>query len=89
MKFIVKTGAFKRDSKLAVRRGYDVFKLQEIIRRLQDEEPLPAHCRPHLLQGKWRGHWECHIEPNWILIYKIFEDRVELGHTGTHADLFE
>lgn len=88
MKFVYKTGSFKRDSKLVIKRGYDIFKLDEVILKLHHEESLPLHCRPHLLQGDWKGYWECHIGPNWLLVYRIFDDRLELARTGTHADIF-
>jgi mRNA interferase YafQ len=51
------------------------------------------HCRaatrPHPLRGEWKGYWECHVAPDWLLIYKVSEDEVALARTGTHADLFQ
>jgi mRNA interferase YafQ len=52
-------------------------------------EALPAANRAHPLKGEWKGYWDCHIEPDWLLIYKLTDDEVRLARTGTHADLFE
>ena len=50
---------------------------------------LPASKRAHPLKGAWNGYWECHVEPDWLLIYKVTDDEVRLARTGTHADLFD
>jgi mRNA interferase YafQ len=50
---------------------------------------LPASNRPHRLKGEWKGYSECHVGPDWLLIYKVTDDEVRLARTGTHADLFE
>jgi hypothetical protein len=50
---------------------------------------LAAACRPPPLKGEWKGYWECHVAPDWLLIYKVTNDEVRLARTGTHADLFE
>jgi mRNA interferase YafQ len=88
MKLIYKTSSFKRDSKLVVKRGYDIFKLDEVLLKLHFEEPLPTQCRAHLLHGDWKGYWECHIGPDWLLVYRDFDDHIELARTGTHGDIF-
>jgi mRNA interferase YafQ len=73
----------------AHKRGCDISKLVAIIRKLQLGEVLPASNRVHPLKGEWKGYWDCHVEPDWLLIYKVTDDEVRLARTGTHADLFE
>ena len=70
------------------RRGKDMSKLREVISLLLDGRPLPPHNKDHPLQGRWRSYRDCHIEPDWILIYKIESDNLYLVRTGTHSDLF-
>ena len=89
MKEVFETNSFKRDVKLVLKRHYDIFKLIEIIRILQNGDTLPMRCRNHLLHGNWQGHWECHVGPNWLLIYKVSDRLVSLVRTGTHPDLFD
>jgi mRNA interferase YafQ len=89
MKTLVESTAFRKDWKRAHKRGHDISKLVTIIRKLQLGEALPASNRAHPLKGEWRGYWDCHIEPDWLLIYKVTDDEVRLARTGTHADLFE
>lgn len=81
-------GGFKRDIKLAQKRGLDLNLLQSIINLLMQEIPLPEKCRDHTLSGKWSGFRECHIQPDWLLIYRIEENSLWLARTGTHSDLF-
>lgn len=85
------TGRFKRDYKLAIRRGLDISKLDDIIGKLARGEPLPPANRDHPLTNNWANHRECHIAPDWLLIYQIHEDVLvlELTRTGTHSDLFQ
>ncbi len=82
------TSAFERDARRALKRGKDLDKLDAIVSTLQAGRPLPARCRPHPLRGAWAGHWDCHVEPDWILLYKVTEEALVLVRTGTHADLF-
>jgi mRNA interferase YafQ len=89
MKPLVESTSFRKDRKRVHKRGYDVTKLVAIIEKLQLGKPLPASNRAHPLKGEWKGYWECHVEPDWLLIYKVTEDEVRLARTGTHADLFE
>ena len=89
MKEIIQTNRFKRDLKRTKKRGYALGKLGEIINMLAADEPLPARCRPHKLVGYYAGLWECHIEPDWLLVYDLSDDIVTLTATGTHADLFQ
>lgn len=84
------TAAFKRDYKLALRRHLPIEKLQAVVAKLQCGETLPPANRDHALSGRWANHRECHIAPDWLLIYQIHENVLilELTRTGTHSDLF-
>jgi len=84
------TAAFKRDYKLAIRRNLPIDKLQAVVAKLQNGVELPTANHDHALSGPWANHRECHIAPNWLLIYQICENVLvlELTRTGTHADLF-
>jgi mRNA interferase YafQ len=85
------TTRFRRDLRRMRRRGKDVQKLQAIVRLLVQEQPLAPRHRDHPLVGDWLGYRDCHIEPDWLLIYKIDQEEASLtlARTGTHADLFE
>ena len=90
-KYIVKTTIqFKKDFKLAKKRGLKMELLREVITVLAMGETLPEKNKDHALTGNWIGHRECHILPNWLLVYQL-EDEVlvlTLTRTGTHSDLF-
>ncbi len=73
---------------LAQRRGKDLEKLRELILLLVQGEPLPPRYKDHPLSGGWKHFRECHLEPDWLLIYKIEGDDLYLVRTGTHSDLF-
>ena len=81
---------YDRDVKRAVRRGLDIEKLLEMVWLLRQGNPLPANLHNHLLTGDYKGYWECHINPDWLLLYeKDTEIRIiSLYRTGTHADIF-
>ncbi len=82
--------AFKKDNKRVMRRGASIAKLDTVLALLMSDQPLPARNRPHLLSGEWKGFWECHIEPDWLLIYDLHDPEVlALHRMGTHSDLFE
>lgn len=83
------TGAFKKDRKRAARRGKDLGKLDSIMRRLGNEERLEPRLRDHKLSGEWSDFRECHVEPDWLLIYRVVADELTFVRTGTHADLFD
>jgi mRNA interferase YafQ len=83
------TGAFKQDRKRAGRRGKDIGKLDAIMRRLAAEEQLEPRFRDHKLAGNWKGYRECHIEPDWLLIYRVEGEEITFVRTGTHSDLFD
>ena len=88
MKSLRYEGSFAKDLKKVVKRKYDLRKLEATITALRTDEPLAMAMHPHRLKGEWAGWWECHIAPNWLLIYKIEKTEVLLARTGTHADLF-
>ncbi len=88
MKELKLLGSFKKDIKKIRKRGWNRTKLDVIVTMLRSDEPLPASTRPHKLTGGWLGFWECHIGPDWLLIYDVSDDIVLLAATGTHADLF-
>ena len=81
---------FKKDYKLAQKRGYNMNLLKEVIDILASGDQLPDKYIDHPLSGYYRGSRECHIEPDWLLIYRIEKDLLVLGltRTGTHSDLF-
>ena len=84
------TGQFKRDYKLALKRGCDPKKLNEVVMLLCKEEPLPEAYRDHALVNSrnYKGMRECHIQPDWLLVYYQTETELYLYRTGTHSDLF-
>lgn len=91
-KYIVKsTTRFKKDYKLAIKRGLKIELLENVVESLAMGIPLPENNKDHALFGNWNGHRECHIQPDWLLIYKIENDVLvlTLSRTGTHSDLFE
>ncbi|MDR1243566.1 MAG: type II toxin-antitoxin system YafQ family toxin [Deltaproteobacteria bacterium] len=82
------SGQFKRDVKQAQKRGKDMAKLKILLSLLIDGKRLPALYLDHPLKGGWHGFREAHIDPDWLLIYKIIEDVVRFERTGRHSDLF-
>ena len=82
--------SFKKDYKRIVKRGYDIALLENVIRMLADGETLPAKYRDHTLTGNYSGFRECHITPDWLLIYEVRESELilVLSRTGPHSDLF-
>lgn len=87
---IVLTSMFKKDMKLAKRRGYDLSLLDSVVETLAMGQPLPEKYKDHILVGNYKGCRECHITPDWLLIYEISENELilYLTRTGTHSDLF-
>lgn len=91
MKYAVDTtSAFKRDYKRAIKRHLPIEKLKAVVEKLVNGESLSTANRDHALNGNWANHRECHITPDWLLIYQIKEDVLvlELTRTGSHSDLF-
>ncbi len=70
------------------RQRKDLDKIEAIVELLRESAVLPPRCRVHPLRGEWEGHWDCHIEPDWILIYKLSPGLLILVRTGSHSDLF-
>jgi len=85
----VRSGRFKRDVKLAAKRGKDLGKLRDLLTLLIEEKPLPERYRDHPLKGGRVGYRDAHLEPNWLLIYRIAGSDLYLVRTGSHADLFD
>ena len=83
------TNQFRRDYKLQQKRRKNLDLIDDLIRLLAKEEPLPAKNRDHPLQGNYKSYRECHIEPDWLLIYKVEGDSIYFVRTGTHSDLFK
>lgn len=84
----LRTAQFERDVKRCQKRGKDMDKLKRLVRLLLDGEPLPARYRDHPLGGGWQGWRDAHIEPDWLLLYRVQDDALVLARTGSHADLF-
>lgn len=87
---VVLSNQFKRDLKLAEKRGYDLDLLDSVVTKLANKEILPEKYRDHNLTGKYAGFRECHIQPDWLLVYRADDTELILflSRTGTHADLF-
>ncbi len=85
----IRSGQFKRDVKRAGKRGKDMSKLRALLQILIEEQPLPERYRDHPLKGQWSGYRDAHIEPDWLLLYRVEGDELQLIRTGTHADLFD
>lgn len=85
----VRSGQFKRDVRKAEKRGKDMGKLRALVLLLIEEKPLPERYRDHPLKGSWASFRDAHIEPDWLLIYRVDGDELQLARTGTHSDLFD
>lgn len=83
-----RSGRFKKDYKRMKRRGKDMVRIQQIMKALADEKPLELRHRDHNLVGPCAGCRECHVEPDWLLIYTVGDDWIRFERTGTHSDLF-
>jgi len=85
----VYTRQFEKDIKQAKKRRKNLDKIKIIIRTLIDGKPLDPIHRNHKLTGDYQGRWECHIESDWLLVYKVEEKRITFERTGSHSDLFK
>ena len=85
----VRTNQFKKDVKKAGKRGKDLDKLKTMLSLLIHQTPLPDSYQDHPLRGNWKGYRDAHLEPDWLLLYRIEGDELLLARTGTHADLFQ
>ena len=83
------TSGFKKDYKRAVKQGRDLNKLKQVLECLAIPAPLPSKHKDHRLRGDWVDFRECHIEPDWLLIYTISDFELRLVRLGTHSDLFD
>ncbi len=91
MKYSVKfSSEFKRSYKRCMKRGLDEARFRKVLEILAEEGKLPQEYRPHKLSGNYKGYWECHIQPDWLLIWQQNDAELILLliDTGTHADLF-
>lgn len=88
---LIYTGEFKRNVKKCVKRGYDLTLLQNVISILQMKGELPKEYSPHKLMGNYKGYWECHVMPDWLLLWKQNDKELILAlyKTGTHSDIFQ
>ena len=89
MRTTSRTSQFKRDVKRMQKRGRDLDELGTLLRALIQGEVLPDKHRDHLLVGQHKGTRECHVQPDWLLLYEVSDTELTLIRTGTHADLFE
>lgn len=85
---LTQTAQFKKDLKKQVKRGKDPEKVLAVVRILKDGKELPERYKDHPLKGRWINRRDRHLEPDWILIYKISPEELRLERTGTHSDLF-
>jgi len=88
MRSVRYSSRFKKDLKRIKRRGIETSILQTIITKLAYDEPLNVKFRDHVLVGNYSGMRECHLKPDWLLIYRLVDDQLILVRTGSHADLF-
>lgn len=79
---------FRRDVKRLLRQGVDLSRLEVVVTTLVDQQALDERYRDHALIGNWKGHRECHIQPDWLLIYRVTAGELQLVRTGTHSELF-
>lgn len=83
------TSTFSKDLKKIKKRGYNIDLLESVVDKLQTGEQLEQKYKDHLLTGNWKDYRECHIQPDWLLVYRIYDDKLllVLTRTGTHSDL--
>ena len=92
MAFLISTThQFEKDLQRCIRRGYPMQEFRKVIQILERDGCLPTVYRPHKLKGDRKGEWECHIQPDWLLVWKRFDNELRLLmlNTGTHSDLFD
>ena len=88
MRTVQRTSQFKKDVKRMNKRGKSFVIFKEVMGKLAADEPLAEKYRDHQLSGNYQGTRECHLEPDWLLIYELVEDEILLVSTGSHSDLF-
>jgi mRNA interferase YafQ len=89
IKHVTFTSHYKRDIKKIIKQGKDIAELEYVINKLINSKPLETKYRSHMLSNNWAGFQECHIRPDWLLIYKTSNDSITLYRTGSHASLFK
>lgn len=91
MRKVIVSSLFRKDMKTMQRRGADMGRLRSVLKRLENGEQLEPKHREHKLSGNYSGYTECHIAPDWLLVYEIDDAQHELrlSRTGTHSDLFK
>ena len=89
MRALKRTGQFKKDVKRMQKRGKKFETFKEILAALLAEKELASQYRDHYLVGQYKGSRECHVEPDWLLIYELADDELILIRTGSHSDLFK
>ena len=85
----VRSTQFKRDVRRAKKRGRDLSRLRAVLASLIRHEPVTARNLDHPLRGIWKGYREAHVEPDWLLVYRVSGNELRLVRTGSHADLFK
>ncbi len=85
---ILRTGQFKKDLKRGSKQHMNLNELKRVLEKLQRKEPLDTRHRDHQLSQNWKGFRDCHIEPDWVLIYQITEEELRLVRIGSHSELF-
>lgn len=87
---IIATKRFEKDVKRCAKRGLPMEKFKKVIRLLEETGSLPSEYKPHKLSGRYAGSWECHIMPDWLLVWEQYDEELVLVmiNTGTHSDLF-
>lgn len=91
MAYIIKTTRyFDKDMARCIKRGYPMEELRKVMKLLEQDGSLPTDYKPHKLHGNRQGQWECHIKPNWLLVWEQHDQELILImlNTGTHSDLF-
>ncbi len=88
-KTIITTSQFKRDVKHLKKQNNNFNILKDIIIKLGNGVQIPSNYKSHKLHGKWQGYFECHIQPNWLLIWKETKSNIYLTRTGSHSELFK
>jgi mRNA interferase YafQ len=84
----VRSSRFKRDVRKLEKQGKDLTKLRSVLLLLLEEKPLPDHYRDHVLRGDWYGFRDLHVEPDWLLLYRVKDGELQLARTGSHSELF-
>lgn len=84
------SGQFRKDARRCEKRNYKIELLEIVMKLLREKGELPSKYKPHKLSGNYSGFWECHLKPDWLLIWKLDADNkiIKLDRTGTHSDLF-